>query len=201
MPSERDLAQQLGVSRMTVREAIRVLQGQGYVESRRGAAGGLLVIAKQQQGERLKRQLREEWKHFEDVLDFRIANERAVTRLAAARRDEEDLRKLGGAVDQMRSSQNLWQFRKADSTFHLAVAGAAKNLLLAKAVEDGRAAMFLPLEPLEYEISVVELLEVHPRILKAIEERDADRADGIMTDHLKTTRRRLAAVLGLDEAS
>ena len=159
------------------------------------------MIAKQQQGERLKRQLREEWKHFEDVLDFRIANERAVARLAAARRDEEDLRKLEEAVDQMRSSQNLWQFRKADSAFHLAIAGAAKNLLLAKAVEDGRAVMFLPLEPLEYQISVVELLEVHPRILEAIEERDADRADNIMTDHLKTTRRRLAAVLGLDETS
>ncbi|MDQ3302037.1 MAG: GntR family transcriptional regulator [Actinomycetota bacterium] len=197
LPSERDLAQQLGVSRMTVREAIRVLQTQGYVESRRGATGGLVVIAKQLQGEHLKTQLRDEWKHFEDVLDLRIANERAVARLAAARRDEEDLRKLEESVDQMRSSENLWQFRKADSTFHLAVAGAAKNSLLAKAVEDGRAAMFLPLEPLEYEISVMELLEAHPKILDAIEKQDSDRADDVMTAHLKTTRQRLAAVLGL----
>lgn len=87
---------------MTVREAIRVLQAWGYVESRRGASGGLVVVAKQQPGDLLKRQLREEWKHFEDVLDFRIANEPAVARLAAVRRDEEDLRKLEEAVDQMR---------------------------------------------------------------------------------------------------
>ena len=198
LPSERDLAEQLGVSRMTVREAIRVLQTQGYVETRRGAAGGLVVIANQQEGESLRRHLREEWKHFEDVLDFRVANERAVARLAATRREEEDLRKLEEAVEHMRSSQSLWQFRRADSTFHLAVAEAAKNTLLIKAVEDGRAAMFLPLEPLEYEISVVELLEVHPQILEAIAERDVDKAGDIMTDHLKSTRRRLAAVLRLD---
>src|SRR5712691_7348558 len=43
LPPERALAEQLGVSRTTVREAIRVLEGQGYVETRRGSTGGLTV--------------------------------------------------------------------------------------------------------------------------------------------------------------
>src|SRR5260370_11739674 len=52
LPTERTLAQQLGVSRMTVREAIRVLRAEGYVASRRGSAGGITVL---DQGEDIKR--------------------------------------------------------------------------------------------------------------------------------------------------
>src|SRR5258707_3091369 len=43
-PPERELSKQLGVSRASVREAIRVLEGEGYVETRRGARGGLIVL-------------------------------------------------------------------------------------------------------------------------------------------------------------
>lgn len=71
--------------------------------------------------------------------------------------------------------------------------------MLENAVEDGRSAMFLPLEPLEYEISVKELLEAHPQILDAVERQDIGRVGYLMTEHLKTTRRRLAKVLRLDE--
>ena len=199
LPSERDLANQLGVSRMTVREAIRVLEGQGYVKSRRGATGGLMVVAGQEQGELLKRQLRDQWEYFGNVMDYRIANERAVARFAAIRRSEGDLEVFKEAVDQMRSSENLWQFRKADSSFHLAVAKAANNPMLEKAVEDGRAAMFLPLEPLHYEISVEELLKGHPEILDAVRRQDPDDADEIMAHKLEKTRARLATVLDLNE--
>ena len=199
LPSERDLTEQLGVSRMTVREAIRVLQTEGYVESRRGASGGLLVVAGQEQGDLLKRQLRDQWEYFGSVLDFRVANERAAARLAATRRTDEDLVTFAQAVDEMRASTDLWQFRKADSKFHLAIANAANNPMLEKAVEDGRAAMFLPLEALHYEISVEELLEGHPEILEAIRNHDPDAAGEWMAHKLEKTRGRLATVLDLDE--
>ncbi len=53
LPPERALAEQLGVSRTTVREAIRVLEGEGYVESRRGATGGVILLDRGQTEERL----------------------------------------------------------------------------------------------------------------------------------------------------
>src|SRR5215469_11104221 len=43
-PPERELSKQLGVSRASVREAIRVLEGEGYVETKRGASGGIMVL-------------------------------------------------------------------------------------------------------------------------------------------------------------
>src|SRR5262249_30091725 len=47
-PPERELSKQLGVSRASVREAIRVLEGEGYVETRRGASGGIIVLDRAQ---------------------------------------------------------------------------------------------------------------------------------------------------------
>lgn len=43
LPAERELAEQLGVARMSLRDAIKVLQADGYVEVRRGARGGTFV--------------------------------------------------------------------------------------------------------------------------------------------------------------
>jgi len=54
LPPERTLAQQLGVSRTTVREAIRVLEGEGYVMSRRGASGSIIVLDQAQNEERIR---------------------------------------------------------------------------------------------------------------------------------------------------
>src|SRR3989442_8138044 len=73
LPPERSLAEQLGVSRTTVREAIRVLEGQGYVEIRRGAAGGVILLDRGQTEERLGPMIRERLPELEEIVDFRIA--------------------------------------------------------------------------------------------------------------------------------
>src|SRR5258708_40305777 len=52
-PPERELSKQLGVSRASVREAIRVLEGEGYVETRRGASGDVIVLDRAQTEDRL----------------------------------------------------------------------------------------------------------------------------------------------------
>ena len=73
LPPERTLAQQLGVSRMTVREAIRVLRADGYVASRRGPAGGITVLDQGEDSKRLRPVLLHRMAELDDGFEFRIA--------------------------------------------------------------------------------------------------------------------------------
>src|SRR5205814_10501613 len=73
LPSERDLASTLGVSRTTVREAIQRLAALGYVDVRRGRTGGAYVLQGMgpEANEMIRRTLLPEWSNLERVLDFR----------------------------------------------------------------------------------------------------------------------------------
>ena len=71
LPPERELAKLLGVSRTTVREAVRVLEGEGLVEIRRGSSGGISVKPQSMGRTELRRRLRE----FEEIIEFRLAVE------------------------------------------------------------------------------------------------------------------------------
>ncbi len=195
LPPERELAKQLKVSRVTVREAIRVLETQGYVKSQRGAAGGLVVLDQRETREQIRQRLRQEWDRFENILDFRVANEGAAARLAASRRTEDDLEKLRATVADMQHSESLPQSRRADSTFHLAIADATGNPLLRQAVENGRTAMFLPADALSYGIIFGNSIDWHRRILTAIQASDPRGAQETMVAHIETTRRELSEIL------
>src|SRR5262245_65697347 len=70
-PPERELSKQLGVSRASVREAIRVLEGEGYVETRRGASGGIIVLDRAQTEDRLAEVIRARLPEIERAIDFR----------------------------------------------------------------------------------------------------------------------------------
>src|ERR1700726_3365404 len=75
LPPERVHAEQLGVSRVTLREAIRVLEGEGLVEARRGATGGVVVLEHPPARAELRRHLRASIAELEGLADFRMANE------------------------------------------------------------------------------------------------------------------------------
>ena len=190
LPPERMMAQQLGVSRTTVREAIRVLEGEGYVISRRGAHGGILVLDQVENEERIRPLLAEKLPEIEEIFDYRTAVEGAAARLAASRRTDEDLAILQRAYDVMAADRETRRFRAADNAFHLAIADAARNRLMRQAIEDARAEMWVPIDRL---ISKVFLTanRHHVQILDAIRARNPDAAQKAVVDHLETARRDL----------
>jgi GntR family transcriptional regulator, transcriptional repressor for pyruvate dehydrogenase complex len=190
LPSERTLAQHLGVSRATLREAIRVLEGEGYVISRRGASGGILVLDQAENEERIRPLLAEKLPEIEEIFDYRTAVEGAAARLAADRRTDEDLAILQRAYDVMAADRETRRFRAADNAFHLAIADAARNRPMRQAIEDARAEMWVPIDRL---ISRVFLTanRHHRQILDAIRARDPDAAQQAVVDHLETARRDL----------
>jgi GntR family transcriptional regulator, transcriptional repressor for pyruvate dehydrogenase complex len=194
LPVERELAQQLGVSRTTVREAIRVLEGEGLVKTRRGRNGGLIVIGQYQSPAESRRLLRARLTEIEHVFDFRVAVEAATARIAAERRKERDLARLRGPLNTMaelaagdRSKVTYSQFLAVDADFHLGIAGVTGNPFMRKAVEDSRAAMFLPIGALFTELHP-SANEFHEEIFAGIEARDTARAERAMIAHIEGTR-------------
>ena len=102
LPTERDLAAMLEVSRTTVREALQRLQAAGYVTTRRGRGGGTFVQTGQgaDSDEMIRRTLLPAWEELTEILDFRQLVEQLIARTAAARRDarrhRRDPRRRGG---------------------------------------------------------------------------------------------------------
>ena len=131
---------------MTLREAIRVLQAEGYVQTRRGPNAGLVLLPEREPIKVLRARLIDSKDELDAILDFREATEVAAARLAALRRTDEDLHSAEAAIRDLRGSYDLPTFRRADAAFHLAVGDAAKNKWLRDAIEDARAAMFSPLD-------------------------------------------------------
>src|ERR1700678_795563 len=117
LPSEADFAAQLGVSAMTLREALAILRQQGLVETRRGRTGGTFVrrptapqvgLLRDRLGAMTTSALR-------DLTDVQCAASGAAARLAAARAPPVSMRRLLTLVDQLSAAATLGSRIRADS--------------------------------------------------------------------------------------
>jgi GntR family transcriptional regulator, transcriptional repressor for pyruvate dehydrogenase complex len=200
LPTEADLALQLGFSRVTVREAIRHLEGEGLLDIRRGARGGLFVRPNEETEDRQLAELRARWKEIDDLFDFRLGVECAAARLAANRRTADHLARMAAALDAFRSGDKSASFRRADSAFHLAFADAADNAYLRQAIEEARIGMFLPFDVLAVAPTSWSRQPVqHQAIFDAIEAGDPARAEDAMRRHLDASRRHMRALIWGEE--
>lgn len=205
LPPERHLAAQLGVSRTTVREAVRVVEAEGLVETRRGATGGIFVRSLFKQGPELHRQVAAHQDQINAIFEFRVPNERAAARLAAERRTIRELDRLLAVCERMNELTatpearthipNIASFVADDNAFHLTIARASRNPYLLSAVETARAEMFLPIG------AVFDRLEdnandFHEEIVEAIRRQDGDAAEDAMGRHILSTRDRVHAFIG-----
>ena len=195
LPPERELAEQLGVARISLREAIKQLRDEGYVEVRRGATGGTYVTELSQPAAAWRARMRTQDGEIDDILDFRIALETDTAALAARRHDTEDLVVLQKAVDALHAIDGRAVFRQADSQFHLALARAARSDRLAEAIEASRGELFSPHDLLPFVEPIEETLRDHQQILDAVAERDGDSAARIMRAHLNRTRAQLRHIV------
>src|SRR6476646_10537050 len=122
LPAERELAERLGISRVTLREVLKVLQDQGLIESRRGRYGGTFVLARTDTpGEdELRRRIAEV--DIEDVLRFREVLEVGAAGLCATHGlTDEQAERLRDALDRTADAP-LSDYRRLDTMLHLTLA-------------------------------------------------------------------------------
>ncbi|UMP05254.1 FadR/GntR family transcriptional regulator [Amycolatopsis sp. EV170708-02-1] len=130
LPSERDLAERLGVSRASIKQAIVVLEVQGLLESRHG--GGTYLrndhLDVEPVDELVARRSR-----LPEVLEAREALETKLAELAALRRSDADLAAIDAALEFMKSEiEDGRHGAEGDRRFHEAITAAANNALLAE---------------------------------------------------------------------
>lgn len=202
LPPERDLAAQLNVGRSAVREAIRVLHTQGLITASTGRGGGTRLVPAQ--GNALARIFRLHLaiadSGINELTETRVALERTSAAVAARRIDLQTLRDLTTTVTQMREVTSIDEFNALDTAFHVQLARAVRNDLVAdltvairEAVRESirTASELMP----EWTAFRLTLIADHERVLEAIANGDAERAAAAMEDHIRRAYAELAETL------
>lgn len=209
LPPETEFAAQLGVSAMTLREALATLRQQGLVETRRGRTGGTFVRRPAAPSvaalcERLRGMTTST---LRDLIDEQFAVSGAAAKLAAARASDASVRRLHTLVHQLTGAASLGSRIRADSRFHIEVAIASQSERLTR-LEVGLQTqlgelLWLPPDSAMTPVSdglAAELPDPavaaaeHTAIAEAIAAEDGDRARLLAEQHVEQTLQRLTAM-------
>lgn len=196
--SERQLMADYDCSRSGVREALRVLGGQGLLEVRRGRSGGWFV-SRPSSGpivQSLDRLIQGQAFRWVDLVNAREAIEAAAAAQAAESADEEKLAKLRDVNEECeRSVHDMDAFVDANLRWHLALAEASGNPLFIAFLTSISRAMHQATELEEFDASVRKaVVGIHWQIYNAIADGDADAARRRTLRHLGAYREKLATV-------
>lgn len=195
LPSEKDLTEQFGVSRTTVRDALRVLESQGLIEIKVGAGGGAFVLEPSSEpvSQALTDMLRLQGVPIDELVEARLVVEMSIIKFAADRATAEDIEAMRIAVAQARAARDAGdpRFTPHSVNFHLALARAAKNSVLLFTVSSLRNPFYDTLEKLMPDDAMADrAIEDHQKILDAIMEHDAEGAGQVMREHLSYFQQR-----------
>ena len=192
LPSERELCDRFGVSRVTVREALRILEAGGLIEIRVGSRGGAFVTAPTtgRIGEGITDLLSMSALSAADVTEARAVFELGVVPLVCQRATEEELEQLLALCDEAERARSAGTYTVTMSfDFHLRVAAAAHNPAIVMLMQSFREPMLMSLREAQHEgkSGVAE----HRDYVEAVRARDVVLAERIMAGHLQRTARRV----------
>jgi GntR family transcriptional repressor for pyruvate dehydrogenase complex len=186
LPSERELADQLGISRSTLRQAITTLVQSGHLMSVRGRGGGTFVVQEPPLAEGSPTgPVREDWR---EVLDLRAAVEVGAATLAADRAGEDDLALMRDCVERMAAASEFDDYRRADIRFHMAIAEASGVPRLVGLVGEIEADVSEVIAHIAHPPEVLDHSNAeHTRMIDAFARRDVTRAVRLLRRHLDGT--------------
>jgi DNA-binding FadR family transcriptional regulator len=193
LPPERELSAQLGVSRDTLREAIRALAAEGLVESRRGRGGGTYVLRRPSSPSPATPLSAivdglPDGHGLDETLVFRRAVETGAAEAAAMRALSAGERRLLRTRTSEAEQAKLTDYRIADTRYHLAVAELAGSAPLTAAVAEARVRINDLLDAIPMlAVNLKHSADQHQRITAAILGGDPEAARRAMGEHLEGT--------------
>ena len=193
LPPERSLAEQYGVARGTVREALKQLEDIGFVE-RRAGSGTYVIYSERDE----TRSIVETTRPLE-LIDARFAVEPQMVRLAVLHATEFELAKAETHLSTMEAcGGDPATFADADERFHIALARSSQNALIVwmmqKMHEVRSHAQWARMRTITLEPGIIAKYNAqHRMIIDAIRARDPEAAGRHMKEHLESARRSLVA--------
>ena len=197
LPAERDLADELGISRSTLRQALTTLVQSGHLVSRRGRSGGTFVsdeppLTHVGPAEPL---LSEDARA---VLDYRVIVETGATVLAAERATDDDLAVLDALTDEMGAAEGarFEVYRRADVRFHIGLAEACHSPRLVAAMTEVQGQMTDLISRIAHPDEVLTRSnEQHRHLLQLLRDRDLAGAVQLMREHCAGTEHILVGLM------
>jgi GntR family transcriptional repressor for pyruvate dehydrogenase complex len=206
LPAERDLAEQMNVSRPVLRDALKLLEERRLVEARRGGGTFVADLIGPVFSEAISALISRHPSAKNDYFEFRRGIEGQAAALAAERAPPSDLARLDDIVGRMREAHALGDLAtesRLDAEFHHAVGEAAHNVVMMhtlrscyRLLENG---VFYDRGRLYHKPGArADLLQQHAAIAAAIRAGDPERARRASEEHIDFVRSALAAAENLD---
>lgn len=198
LPSERELAAQYGVSRTSIREALRLLELGNLIEVRQGDGTFVKTNAQQTiQNQLTNVVLNTNQTTLYEMLEVRFILESQCAALAALRATGQDIETIARTLEMMKNTDDEEMGIQADLDFHMAIAAAANNSILAQLIASFAPHMRNAIEVtrkhrLSSTANITRTFEEHKAIYIAISRGESERAKTLMEDHIRTIRQELS---------
>lgn len=186
--TEKDLCQQLGVGRSTVREALRMLKALGFIEVKQGK-GAFIIKTSEDSDEKIRDWFSKNKIELIDFIQVRMSLEPLAVRLFIERASDEQINNIDRILvlfENATESGNALDLALLDEAFHTAIAEASGNNLLIM-LNRTIVEFFREYRVRSFAVkkNIKNALEPHRKIMQAIRARDPDAAAQAMIDHLK----------------
>ena len=192
LPAERSLAEQLGISRSTLRQALTTLVQSGHLVALRGRSGGTFVTDRPPLAELGKALGGPAW----PVLDYRVAIETGATILAAERARANQLEQLAVLVERMAGATDFDDYRRADIRFHIGVAEAARSPRLVVVMTEVQSQMSDLITLIAHPAEVLSHSnEQHRRLVVLLRRGESSSAVRLMREHIEGTEHILGGLI------
>jgi GntR family transcriptional repressor for pyruvate dehydrogenase complex len=199
LPSERALAEQMEISRPTLREAVRVLVDSGLIEVRRGSGGGMFIATEIVPPELVASRRDIRIHEVAQVLEARRVLEPRVAQLAAMRAGPEDFDAMETTIADQRAVVELGsilrdgredRFLALDVRFHLALARSTGNGVLVGLIRSVYRDLEIARDMAMHRETVPDWsIDIHERTLAAVRSGDLEEVDLVMDEHLAQLER------------
>ncbi len=198
---ERELAERLGVSRTSVRQALATLEGRGIIEITPRDGAYVRKRSLEDVLTSLTEVLFQEWEQVAHLFEVRRIIETQAACLAAERRTEADVRHLRALNRQFESDLHRGDLAfEANTRFHIGIVETAKNPLLTEIMSTLLTATIeVYAKARQQSLSVTpnlsQFVDEHERIVDAIDRQDPELAANLMAKHIDDARKRIATIV------